>query len=395
MTKEIGKSAAKPLHVVQVGWDTTLLEFEAPSDSCSRQNLYAQLLEARRPGSRMTIVVLGAPRKSRRILRYGVVVQPVSGRWSSVARLPAVLARLHAEQGISVIASQSPLEEGWASLLSARGRCPVVDQVHYDMLSDEALPGGSKLRQQLGRTRRRLALRLLPLYAAVRTVAPEMAKELIARGARDVRSVSVPVLDLSKLLALPVEKRQPRVLFVGRLAPEKNLPLWLDVAQRVCSQHPEVHFDIVGDGALRPAMEARTRQLAIDDRVTFHGAKPRAALPEIYRQASVLLLTSNHEGFGRVLVEAMAAGVPIVSTRTAGAREVLGDGEAGVMAPIGDALGLAVGVVNLLTVGNVRAAMIAAGRQRVVDRFEPITLAGQWVDMLIEAAERHTARAPR
>lgn len=395
MAKQNSKLTAKPLHIVQVGWDTTLLEFDAPSDSCDRQNLYAQLLEARRPGSRMTIVVLGAPRKSQRMHRDGIVVQPVFGRWSSVARLPAVLARLHAEQEISVIATQSPLEEGWASLFSARGRCPVVAQVHYDMLSDEALPGGSKLRQQLGRARRSLALHLLPSYAAVRTVTPEMAKELLARGARDARPVSVPILDLGKLLTLPIEKRQPRVLFVGRLAPEKNLLLWLDVAKRVCSQQPGVHFDIVGDGALRPALEERTRHLALGDHVTFHGARPRAALPEIYRQASVLLLTSNHEGFGRVLVEAMAAGLPVVSTRTAGAREVLDDGEAGVLAPIGDALALAEGVVNLLTVGNVRAAMIAAGRQRVVDRFEPITLAGQWVDMLIEAAERHNARAPR
>ncbi len=385
----------KPLHVVQVGWDTDLLQTDAPSDSRQRQELYAQLLKERRPGSRITIIVLGAPRDAQRVQHTGISIEPIIGRWSGVASLGWTLARLHAERPISVIAPQSPLEEGWASLAFARRRIPVIAQVHFDMLSDAALPGGSRLRRALGRGRRSLALRLLPRYAAMRTVAPDMAGELLARGARCARSVPVPILDLDTLVALPAREHPPRVMFVGRLAPEKNLHLWLEVAGRVATLMPAVQFDIIGGGAQRPALEARARQLGLCASVTFHGAKPRAALPEAYTRASVLLLTSDHEGFGRVLVEAMAAGVPIVSTRTAGAREVLGDGEVGILAPIGDAEALAAGVLRLLSDATYRAGLVDAGRRRATERYRPLVLAGQWVDMLIEVAEQGTARPSR
>ncbi|MDX2157461.1 MAG: glycosyltransferase [Hyphomicrobiaceae bacterium] len=387
--------ATRSLHVVQVGWDTALLQADAPSDSAERQHLYSELLEARRPGSRMTIVVLGADRTALSKRQGGVAVVPVSGRWASIAMLPRILAQLNAERPISVIAPQSPLEEGWACLAFARGRIPVVAQVHFDMLSDAALPGGGRLRSGLGQARRRIALRLLPSYAGVRTVAPDMAEQLLALGARVARAVPVPILDLEALLASKAQPSEPRVLFVGRLAPEKNLDLWLAVAQRVAALMPDVHYDIVGAGALRPALEGRARQLGLDTAVTFHGALPRAALPDVYRQASVLLLTSNHEGFGRVLVEAMAAGVPVVSTCTAGAREVLADGGAGILAPVGDVDTLADGVIRMLSNATERAAFIAAGRRRIAERYRPQTLAAHWVDMLIEAVEQRSARPPQ
>lgn len=394
MTERHGNRPS-PLHVVQVGWDTSLLQADAPSDAAERQILYGKLLQARRPGARMTIVVLGAARGARPPSLDGVVVEPVAGRWASIASLPRVLGRLNTERPISVIAPQSPLEEGWASLAFARGRIPVVAQVHFDILSDAALPFGSRMRRVLGRVRRSVALRLLRSYAAVRTVAPDMAGQLLARGARAAKSIPVPILDLDELLALQPGERQPHVLFVGRLVPEKNLNLWLDVAQRVSSIRQDVHFHIVGDGALRGELEARVRQLPLAACITFHGAKPRAALPEIYGRAAVLLLTSDHEGFGRVLVEAMAAGVAVVSTRTAGACEVLGDSDVGVLAPVGDAEALAAGVLRLLNETPFRAGLVAAGRRRVAERYRPLALAGQWVDMLIEVAEHHAARPSR
>ena len=384
-----------PLHVVQVSWDASIMQLDAPSDAAERQELYARLLEVKRPGSRMTMVVLGAEAEMRRTGRDGLIIETVAGRWAGVLRLPRVLRRLDAERPISVIAPQSPLEDGWASLAFSRGRVPVVAQVHFDILSDAALPGGSKARRWLGRMRRRTALCLLPSYAAVRTVAPDMSARLLALGARWTRPIPVPVLDLNALLQLEPRDHQCNVLFVGRLAPEKNLELWLAVAQRVVAVMPDAQFNIIGDGALRPALEARTRQLGLDASVTFHGATPRADLPNVYARASVLLLTSDHEGFGRVLVEAMAAGVAVVSTQTAGAQEVLGAGEVGILAPVGDAEALATGVLRLLRDTPYRAGLVAMGRRHVTERYGPLMLAGQWVDMLIEAAEQRIARPSR
>ncbi|MGE0701527.1 MAG: glycosyltransferase, partial [Hyphomicrobiaceae bacterium] len=77
-----------------------------------------------------------------------------------------------------------------------------------------------------------------------------------------------------------------------------------------------------------------------------------------------------------------------VSTRNRGAVEVVGEGDAGRLAPLGDAEGLANAVSALLTDDELRARTIAAATARIHGRYDPLSLAGAWVDMLIEAAER-------
>jgi glycosyltransferase involved in cell wall biosynthesis len=386
--------AGPPLHIVQVGWDTSLLAAGAASDARERQLLYARLLEERRPGSRMSYIALGADPAARGFREASLVVTPLAGRWRSVAALPHRLRRLSAERAIDVIACQSPLEEAWATLAFARRRLPVVAQVHFDLLADAALPHGSPLEVRLGKARRRLALALLPRYRAVRVVAQEMVRVLESRGLRHVRAIPVPIPDLAALASVRGLARGPRVLFVGRLAPEKNLPLWLEVARRVAAELPAARFDIVGGGAERTALERRAQELGLAEAVTFHGPKARSELPALFGQASVLLLTSDHEGFGRVLVEALAAGVAVASTRTAGAVEVLGEGAAGHLADTGDAEGLAEGVLALLSDPQRREAVVRAGACRIRGRYDPLRLAADWVDMLVEAATPEPAGPP-
>lgn len=376
------------IHIVQLGWDAELLKERAASDSRERQVRYARLLESKRPGSRMTICVLGAPRGALPWHCDRLSALPFHGRWRGLASAPFSLRRIDRATPISVIAAQSPFEDGWLALAFSRGRIPVVAQAHFELLSDAALPAGSKLRTALGAARRRLAMRLLPSFAGVRVVASEMGAHLEAQGARDVRVIPVPILDLEQLRAVADRPRtQPRVLFVGRLAPEKNLDLWLDVARRVMAAVPEVRFDVVGEGASRVRLEAIADRLGLGGAMVFHGGKTRDALPAFFGRATVLLLTSDHEGFGRVLLEALAAGAAVVSTRTAGAREVIGASEAGLLADVGDAKGLAASVISLLTDAALRQRTVVAA-SAVVARYDPLRLADAWVDMLIEAAER-------
>jgi glycosyltransferase involved in cell wall biosynthesis len=219
-----------------------------------------------------------------------------------------------------------------------------------------------------------------------------MAERLSALGARATRTIPVPILDLEGFLHLPETDRPPRVLFVGRLAPEKNLPLWLDAARRIAAAVPEARFDIVGGGAARASLEGLTRDLDLAHTVTFHGPKPRSALRELYAQSAILMLSSDHEGFGRVLVEALASGAAVVSTATAGAKEIVENEATGLLAPVGDAAGLAAAAIRLLHDKSLRHTLAMAGRRRMSERYRPNALAGAWVDMLIDAAGR---RAPR
>lgn len=383
---------------MQVGWDTSLLTAGAPSDARIRQRHYARLLGEKRPGSHMTIVVVGATATSEPFHDGNLSVVPLVGRWAGVVRLQRALSSLAARDPISVIATQSPFEEAWAALAFSRRRVPLIAQVHFDLTTDAALPAGAQLRAVLGRLRRRAAERLLVRCAAVRTVTPGMATHIRALGAGDVRCIPVPIPDLDALASVAGASRDPdapRVLFVGRLAPEKNLPLWLEVIRRVGEQVPAARFDIVGEGAQRSELEATAMRIGMSDKVTFHGGKERAELPALFARASVFLLTSNHEGFGRVLIEAMAAGVPVVATRTRGAREVLEDAGVGLLADVGDAEGLSRAVLGLLGDPAQRARLAAAAADHVVQRYRPEELAAAWVDMLIEAADRHLPHRSR
>jgi len=384
------RTAARPLHIVQVSFDASLLDGGEASDSIARQKLYSRLLAERRPGSRMTIVVLNAPATAVACSWDNLHVVPISGRWASLRRLPAALRALDREAAIGVIAAQSPFEDAWAALMFARRRIPVVVQVHFDVLAAEALPRGSMIRRLAGKARQRLALRSLRRFASVRVVAAAMKRRLEAAGARDVRAIPVPVLDLETLVAVAEAPRhEPNILYVGRLAPEKRLDLWLEAARRIRDEVSAATFDIVGSGGERGTLERQAAELGLASAVTFHGHARREELPEHFARARVLMLSSDHEGFGRVLLEAMAAGVAVVSTATAGAREIIAEGSgAGALVPVGDAAALAAAASPLLTDDGHHCRMVDAARAHIRGRYDPMQLAVGWVEMLIDVAER-------
>lgn len=122
-------------------------------------------------------------------------------------------------------------------------------------------------------------------------------------------------------------------VFVGRLDPQKNPMLALDAFAKVADRRLAT-LTFVGDGTLRGALETRVAELGLSSCITFTGF---VATPASYMaSAKVLVLTSDAEGFGNVLVEALYCGISIVSTDCGGPSDVLGDNEYGSIVPIGD-----------------------------------------------------------
>ncbi|OGE78108.1 MAG: hypothetical protein A2751_03015 [Candidatus Doudnabacteria bacterium RIFCSPHIGHO2_01_FULL_46_14] len=139
-----------------------------------------------------------------------------------------------------------------------------------------------------------------------------------------------------------VENQNPIVLYVGRLEPEKNVSLLIRAFKKL---KDEAQLQIVGKGS----QEKELRRLAADDlRVEFFGAKSSDELPEIYRSADIFVLPSNSESFGKVLIEAGAAGCALVATETAGAKSILENDEAGILVPVGDTAALTRVLQNLV-----------------------------------------------
>ncbi len=156
------------------------------------------------------------------------------------------------------------------------------------------------------------------------------------------------------------------VLGVGRLVYYKGFEHVIDAMREI-----DGHLLLVGDGPLRPELEARARSQGVADRITFLGKVERTA--PFYHAADVFVLASvaRSEAFGIVQLEAMACGTPVVNTRLeSGVPYVSRHGETGITVPPGDAGALAKAVNRILNDEPLRQAYGSAARHRVRDEFD-------------------------
>jgi glycosyltransferase involved in cell wall biosynthesis len=208
-----------------------------------------------------------------------------------------------------------------------------------------------------------------------------------------VKVIPVPVtlgseqLDLLGEVLVSDKPDTELVLFVGRLVDEKALRTWLRVAKEVAARRPSARFRMVGDGPCRGELERELRTLGLSEILELSGHRPNIALAAHYREAAVFLLSSEAEGFGRVLVEASRFGAALVSTRVAGAEDIIRAGETGLMAEVGDVATLAHHVAGLLADPEGRRRMAETAFADLRQRFHPDELASRWAAFLVEVAQ--------
>ncbi len=159
------------------------------------------------------------------------------------------------------------------------------------------------------------------------------------------------------------------ILIVARVSRWKRHDIALDVFECLSETMPDLHLVCVGgkeatDAAWWDALQQRTSDLRNSDRVHWVGGVDHAALEGWYAAADVMVLPSDDEPFGRVLVEAMAMGVPVVAFDGGGVPEVVQHGKQGVLLPCGDVDGMVAAVAKLLGDTEMRAVMGDAGRKR-------------------------------
>lgn len=157
------------------------------------------------------------------------------------------------------------------------------------------------------------------------------------------------------------------VVTAGRLSPEKGFEVLIEAAGQVCARYPEAGFVLFGEGPERAAL---TRQIAahgLQERFILAGF--RSDVTAFLPHADLAVLSSWTEGLPVVVLEAMAAGLPVVATAVGGTPEVIEEGLQGYLVPAGDAAALARRIGDLLTQESVRRAMGERARQRITERF--------------------------
>lgn len=160
-------------------------------------------------------------------------------------------------------------------------------------------------------------------------------------------------VDLEPFFKTSREKPDPdfetgkiRICWVGRLVPIKNLPLFLKAAAILQSTNPHFEYIIVGDGEDRQWNEKLVAELELIN-IQFLGY--RADIPQIMTGSDLFVFTSLNEGFGNVIIEAMACGLPVVGTRVGGTPELVKDGQNGFLVDSDDTAALAAAIQKIAT----------------------------------------------
>jgi glycosyltransferase involved in cell wall biosynthesis len=244
----------------------------------------------------------------------------------------------------------------------------------------------------------RLELRWLAKWARrVMILNPGMAEEATSVGLQPEQLLWMPnpvdteefapsdqgqKLRLRRELNIPADALN--VLFVGRLAPEKELPCLLNAVVRITSTIPHALLTVVGDGPVRDSLIQRVRELNIEHRVRFVGRIAVAEVQKWLRASDVFVLTSSLEGFPCALLEAMSAGLPsVVSDIPANAQLV--DSEVhGVRVPVRDERAIAEALLLLLQNQSLRRKMGAAARERVAEQYSTDRVLSRYEELFEE-----------
>lgn len=175
---------------------------------------------------------------------------------------------------------------------------------------------------------------------------------------------------------------------VARLVPVKGIEDAITATAQLVDRTPPVHLVLVGDGPQRAACQKLAGQLGLQERVHFLGL--RRDVPDLLPLFDLLVLPSRNEGMGRVLVEAQAAGVPVVATRVGGVPDLVSEGETGRLVPPGDPAALAAAIRSLAGDRATVARMRNAARARVAE-----SLSAEAMVASLEAVYRsRLSRAP-
>lgn len=379
------------MDVLIIGLDSSILSEQAvDSDTRQRHLDYAAALERKSTSSHVYMIVHSTPEKGLepKQLSENLTVYPTntSIRYFFALDVLRIGHKICRNDDIDLVTTQGPFDDGLAGyLLSRIHGAAFLAQLRPSNLDDPYWRRERTLNRLLGP----LGKVVCQLADGVRVVS-ETSREW-CRGELGISDdrlylnhISMSMLGHSMAEGNDVETEPTEILYVGRLAVEKDLPTLLKAFAKLTDNDNEYQLTITGDGPEREQLERLLCQLGIEEDTRFLGTVPYESLPEYYSRAAVVVLPSLHENFGRVILEAFAFGTPVISTDAEGPMELIDDGETGLLVPKQSPEEFARALKGLLTDDDGRKQMGKRGRQYVRENFDPDQLVKDLVDTWID-----------
>ena len=146
---------------------------------------------------------------------------------------------------------------------------------------------------------------------------------------------------------LPEQKEHKEIILLARLMPQKRIDLMIDIWAELAKDFPDWRVKVLGEGMLRPQLEAKVKKLGLEKSFLMPG-EVKVVTTEL-QASDILCLTSEYEGFGIVLIEAMAKGIPVIAFEYVGVHDIIINGVDGLIVPFGDVQGYAQKLRQLMT----------------------------------------------
>ena len=193
----------------------------------------------------------------------------------------------------------------------------------------------------------------------------------------------------------------PRIVSIGRLVAFKGFDFLIEACEELAHRGREFTCEIIGDGPLRGDLEARIRKLNLSGRVHLLGSLSQGVVREKLNSADIFALASVTDAqgasdvFPTVIIEAMAAGRPVVSTQLAGIPESVVHGETGLLVPPADRMALAEALSSLVEDAELRSIYGRAGRARIEQRFRIEHTVAPLIELLQKTSDAPIKSTPR
>jgi glycosyltransferase involved in cell wall biosynthesis len=317
--------------------------------------LFGRLVTA---GHEVTLLAASFPGCAREEIVQGVRVRRLANRYLYYALVPWV-ARREAARGFDVVVdvlNKLPFLSPWFVPL------PCLAIVHhlFGTTAFRQVPMPIALVSWLMERLIPLAYRGVPMLA----ISPSTKADLVERGL-DPALIRVVPPGVDKNTHRAVDDgmaRQPVVLWIGRLEPYKRADLVIDAMEDVRAAVPGATLVIVGTGSARAALEQRVAQHNLGNCVRFTGFLPEDSKIAEIQRASVLVQTSEKEGWGMTVIEANVCNTVAVASNVPGLRDSVQHGASGLLFQYGDRAGLAAALVRVLSDRELRLALLRGGK---------------------------------